>query len=163
MPPILGRTLQSEDEQPGSRLVAVIGERLWRTRFNGDMQMIGRSLTLNGERHVIIGIMPQGFREIGRAQISSTVDAQIVVPLVIDPPQERRGNHTLRVIGRLRSGVSLESAREEMRAVAAALEQEFPSTNRGWGVRLATVYDTMLEPRARRSRDRRFSAYYGGR
>ena len=71
--------------------------------------------------------------------------------MVIDRTQENRGNHTLRVVGRLRRGVALEQARDEMRAVAAAMEQEFPATNTNWGVRIETLSDTMLEPQVRRS------------
>ena len=71
--------------------------------------------------------------------------------MVIDRAQENRGNHTLRVVGRLRRGVTLEQARDEMRAVAAAMEQEFPATNTNWGVRIDALSDTMLDPQVRRS------------
>ena len=57
----------------------------------------------------------------------------------------------MRVVGRLRPGVSLDRARDEMRRIAAAMEQEFPATNKDWGVRLETLYDTMLDERVRPS------------
>ena len=113
--------------------------------------IVGRSITLDGERYQVVGVMPRAFREVGRAQAAGAADTQIVLPLTIDPARENRGNHTLRVVGRLRRGVTLEQARDEMRAVAAAMEQEFPATNTNWGVRIETLSDTTLEPPVRRA------------
>ena len=73
------------------------------------------------------------------------------MPLTIDPARENRGNHVIRVVGRLRPGVSLDRARDEMRRIAAAMEQEFPATNKDWSVRLETLYDSMLDERVRPS------------
>jgi putative ABC transport system permease protein len=151
LPPIVGRPLQPEDEQAGSPRVVVLSESLWRSRFGGDRQIVGRSITLDGERYQVIGVMPREFREVGRTQIAGTVDAQIFVPLSIDRARENRGNHTLRVVGRLRRGATLEQAREEIRAVAAAMEQEFPASNTSWSARVERVSDTMLDPQVQRS------------
>jgi predicted permease len=151
VPPLVGRILQPEDEQRGSSRVVVLSEPLWRSRFGADPQIIGRPITLDGERHHVVGVMPRAFREVGRTQVGATADAQIFLPMGIDRAQENRGNHTLRVVGRLRRGVTLEQARDEMRAVAAAMEQEFPATNTNWGVRIDTLSDTMLDPQVKRS------------
>jgi predicted permease len=149
--PIMGRPLQREDEQRAAARVVVLGESLWRTRFGGDRQIIGRSITLGGEHYHVVGVMPRSFREVGRAQAAGAADPQIILPLIIDPTQENRANHALRVAGRLRRGVSLEQARDEMRAVAAAMAQEFAATNTDWGVRIQTLRDTTLEPQVRRA------------
>ena len=149
--PIAGRALQPEDEQVGSPRVVVLNETLWRVRFGGDPAIVGQSLVLNGEPSQIVGVVPRAFREVGRAQIGATSDAQLFVPLVINRANENRANHTLRVIGRLRSGVRFEQAREEMRGLAAAMEHEFPASNAHWSVRLERLSDTMLDPRAERS------------
>jgi putative ABC transport system permease protein len=149
--PIVGRTLQPEDEQPGGPRVVVLGESWWRGRFGGDRGMVGRSITLDGQRYEVVGVMPRAFREVGRAQVGGTRDPQIFLPRVIDRARENRGNHTLRAVGRLRRGVALEQARQEMRAVAAALQQEFPATNANWSVRIDRLSDTMLDPQLRRS------------
>ena len=149
--PIAGRTLQPGDEQVGSPRVVVLSESLWRVRFGSDPAIVGQSLLLNGERHQIVGVMPRAFREVGRAQIGATSDAQLFVPLVINRANENRGNHTLRVIGRLPSGVRLEQARKEMRGLAAAMEHEFPASNAHWSVRLDKLSDTMIDPRTERS------------
>jgi putative ABC transport system permease protein len=151
VPPIVGRTLLPEDEQRGSARAVVLSESLWRARFGSDPYIVGRSITLDGERYRVEGVMPRTFREVGRSQAADAADAQIFLPMVIDRMRENRGNHTLRVVARLRRGGELEQARDEIRAVSAALEQEFPATNTNWNARIERVSDTMLEPRVQRS------------
>ena len=152
LPPLVGRGFRAEDERPEAPRVVVIAESLWRRRFGGDAAIVGQSITLNGERHQVIGVVPRAFREVGRSQIDSAGGSpQIFLPLTIDPARENRGNHVIRVVGRLRPGVSWDRARDEMRRIAAAMEQEFPATNKDWGVRLETLYDSMLDERVRPS------------
>jgi putative ABC transport system permease protein len=152
LPPLAGRGLRAEDERPGAPRVVVVGEALWRRRFGGDVAIVGQSITLNGERHQVVGVVPRAFREVGRAQIDSAGGApQIFFPFTIEPARENRGNHVIRVVGRLRPGISLDRARDEMRRIAAAMEQEFPATNKDWGVRVETLYDSMLDERVRPS------------
>lgn len=151
LPPLAGRGFRAEDERPGARQVAVLSEPLWRRRFGGNADIVGQSITLNGERYEVIGVAPRAFRDVGRAQRSSPEAPQIFVPLVIDPARENRGNHVLRVVGRLHAGVSIDRARDELRHVAAAMEREFPATNKDWSVRVETLYDTMLDERVRPS------------
>ena len=151
LPPLAGRGFRADDERPGAHRVAVLSEPLWRRRFGGDPAIVGQSITLNGERYDVIGVMPRAFREVGTPQMSAAEGPQIFVPLVIDPARDNRGNHVMRVVGRLRAGVSLDRARDEMRRIAAAMEQEFPASNKDWGVRMEPLYDTMLDERVRPS------------
>ena len=146
-----GAAFAPKTSAQGLRRVVVLAEALWRRRFGGDAAIVGQSVTLNGERHQIVGVVPHAFRDVGRSQIASTASPQMFFPLTIDPARENRGNHVVRVVGRLRPGVSLDRARDEMRRIAAALEQEFPATNKDWSVRLETLYDTMLDERVRPS------------
>jgi putative ABC transport system permease protein len=146
--PIAGRSLSAEDEQPGAAPVALLAESLWVRGFGGDRSAVGRSIVLNGTPHRIVGVVPAAFREVGRIQIGSAGAAQIFVPLTMDTAQSR-GNHTLRVVGRLRRGISLDQSRDEMHRLGAGLEQEFPSTNRNWGVRIERLHDSMFDPRVR--------------
>jgi putative ABC transport system permease protein len=152
LPMMAGRGFRADDERTGAPRVAMVGEALWRRRFGGDAAMVGQSITLNGEPHQVVGIVPRAFREVGRSQIDSAGGSpQIFVPLTIDPARENRGNRVIRVVGRLRPGVSIARAGDEMRRIAAAMEQEFPSTNKDWGVRVVTLYDSMLDRRVRTS------------
>jgi putative ABC transport system permease protein len=149
--PIAGRALRAEDERVGAARVAVLGEALWRRRFGGDRAIVGQVITVNGERHEVVGVVPAAFRDIGRSIVMSTGAPQLFVPFTIDPARENRGNHVLRVVGRLRAGVSIDQARDEMRRIGAALEREFPATNKGWGVHIERVSDTMFDERVRPS------------
>ena len=148
VPPIAGRALDAADEQPGAAPVAVLAESLWVRGFGGDRSVVGRSIILNGTPHRVVGVVPAVFREVGRTQIGSAGAAQIFVPLTVDTAQNR-GNRTLRVVARLRSGISLEQGRDEMHRLAAGLEAEFASTNRNWGVRIERLHDSMFDPRLR--------------
>jgi putative ABC transport system permease protein len=148
--PRLGRPLGVEDERPGAPPVCLLAESFWRRGYGGDPGVVGRSITLNGIRHRIVGIVPANFRELGRTQIGSAGVAQVFVPLAMDTAQSR-GNHTLRVVGRLRPQISLDQGRDEMHRLAAGMEAEFPATNRNWGVRIEPLHHTMFEPRVRLS------------
>jgi putative ABC transport system permease protein len=148
--PIVGRALAAEDENPGAAPVALLAESLWARAFARDPAVVGRTVTLNGVGHQIIGIVPTAFREIGRTQIGSAGAGQIFVPLQRDTAQNR-GNHTLRVVGRLRPQVSLDQARGEMRRLAGRMEQEFPATNRNWSVWIEQPRRSMFDPRVRLS------------
>jgi putative ABC transport system permease protein len=149
--PLVGRTLRAEDERPGSRRVAMLSEPLWRAQFGGDAGIVGRLITLDGEPYEVIGVVPDAFREVGRAQVSSLGAPQIFLPLTIDAARENRGNRVMRVVGRLRDGASVERAREEMGLIAAALGEQFPASNKGWRVQVESVYETMLDERVKPS------------
>jgi len=149
--PIAGRELREADDTPGGPLVALLGASLWRARYGSDPAIIGKTITINGERHEIIGVVPDSFREVGRSQISSIAGPQLFVPFRLQPARENRGNRTLRVVGRLGPGVSLEQARAEMSAIAAAMGRDFPSSNQGWGINLERVDESMLEESVRPS------------
>ena len=146
--PIVGRPLSAEDEQPGAAPVAVLAEPLWVRAFGGDRSIVGRSVVLNGTLHRVVGVVPAVFREVGRTQIGSAGAAQIFVPLTMETAQNR-GNRTLRVVGRLRREISLDQSRDEMHRVAAGMENEFPSTNRHWDVRIERLNESMFDPRVR--------------
>ena len=138
--PIVGRPLRGEDELPGrgarglARGVA-LGTRVWR-------RSVGRRPFDRPERHTLTrssaSCRPR-FARVGRTQIGSAGAAQIFVPLTMDTAQSR-GNHTLRVVGRLRPQISLDQGRDEMHRLAAGMEEEFPDTNRNWGVRIERLH-----------------------
>ena len=143
--PVVGRELRPDDEAPGAARVALIARSFWNRRYGGDPSVIGGTIVLDGERHEIVGIVPDSFHEIGRSQIGSVAMSQVFVPLQIDAAGDSRGNHVLRVAGRLRRDVSIGPARAEMSAIATAMSLEFPATNRGWGIRVVRIQDSRLE------------------
>ncbi len=124
--PLLGRFFLPEEEHVGSHRVVVLSFELWQTRFSGDPAAVGTSLTIDGEPYHIIGVMPRGFRF---APFWAT-GARLWAPLVLDQRSGDRAGASLRVFARLREGVTLAAARNEVAGIAARLEQAFPGTNR---------------------------------
>src|SRR5262245_40543641 len=117
----LGRTIGPLDsEQP----VAVLSDRLWRRRFGADARVVGQSVSLNGTAYSVIGVLPSGFTFPFR-------DAEMAVPLSIatDPRRPDRGAGFLRVVARLKPGVSLTAAKVNLDAIGARLQHDYPDTN----------------------------------
>ncbi|MCB9383335.1 MAG: ABC transporter permease [Bryobacterales bacterium] len=122
----LGRTFLPADEQPGAPRVVVLTHAVWRNELGGDPSIVGRLLRLDGEPHEVVGVLPP--------TAFDRSPARFWRPLVFDPEQRRRDFHWLSVNGRLRSGVSLEQAREEMRRIEASLEEVTPAYKREWAI-----------------------------
>lgn len=141
--PILGRVLSSSDEQPGRANVAVLSAELWARRFASDRNVLGQSLTLNGEPHTIIGVMPAHFSPDGYGEL--WVPSPFGIPSnslrVKEDPRPVRDSNYLDVWARLKPGVTLEQARAEMAAIAARLEQQYPIDNRDTGVNVVPIHE----------------------
>jgi predicted permease len=139
----LGRTFTPEDAKPGHDDVAILSHDLWRRRFGGAPDIIGRTLSLNGHGVTVIGVMPPGFQWFIQELSLTGKPAQIWVPLGLSAEQRVRRGRYLQAVARLKPGVSLTRARAEMSAIAGRLESRYPSFNRGWGVRLVTLRDQL--------------------
>jgi len=124
--PALGRGFRSTEGAGGSSHVVVIAHRYWESRFQGDPDALGRTLTLDGAPHTIVGILPPDFE-----MVPMMVEAFVPSDL---SGLEDRGAKGFFVFGRLRDGASVEQARTEITAVADRLESQYPEANRGWGV-----------------------------
>ena len=126
VPAALGRTFSESEDRTGAAPVVVLGHALWRDRFAGDPNVIGRSVRINGEAMTVIGVMPERFQ--------FPVRDALWTPLRPDPAAFARGaGPTLEVFGLLKPGVGLEQARAEMAAIARSLETEHPAENAGLG------------------------------
>ena len=128
--PKLGRGFSPEDERRGSRVI-LISDSFWRTQFAGDRSVLGRSISLGGNPYTIIGVMPAAFRFPVTQPKNSfwTTPAVDDDPSEIHPPTVNRSVHFLTVIGRLKPGVTVAQADEEMKALAARLAKQYPETN----------------------------------
>ena len=127
--PAIGRTFVAGDDTPGAAPIAVIGHGLWQRRFGADPATVGRVVTIDDRPTTIVGVMNQGFGE-GRPA------TDLYLPLPLDRTRAARGGRTLRVVGRLAGGVTLEQARAELDTLAGALERQYPAENGGWGTTL---------------------------
>lgn len=118
--PELGRVFTREDDMPGRNNVVVLSHRAWVSRYNSDAGILGRTIHLNGESHVVIGVMPAVF------DITNDGD-ELWVPLALTPEAlANSGSRYLSVFARLAPGVSLEKARAAATAVERTTVANFP-------------------------------------
>jgi predicted permease len=127
--PAIGRGFRAEDDRHGAGRVVILTAALWRTRFGGDPAILGRSILLDGEPHVVIGVMPAGFQPL--SGFSSGFTTHFFVPAALTPELvTSRTQRRFSTVGRLAPGVSVDAAAAELNAIAADLERRFPETNR---------------------------------
>jgi len=133
--PALGRTVDARDDQPGQEQVAVLSNRLWRTQFGAEPDILGKSVLLDARPYQIIGVMPPGF---GFPHATEVMDAAKVtdmwIPWAMTAEQRSNRNDSAgNAIGRLRQGVSLEQAQSEMSTLMAKIDLLRPVKDRGFG------------------------------
>jgi putative ABC transport system permease protein len=123
--PSLGRSFVPHEEQWGSHRVAILGDALWRRRFGADQGILGRPITLDGEPYVVLGVLPPTFSFL-------SFGAQLVVPMSFEPGDHMNshGNNFLRMIARLRLGISREQASLDLNRISDAIIAE-QRVNRG--------------------------------
>lgn len=137
--PMLGRTFTLEEEQSGKDNVIILSHGLWQRRFNSDQQIIGKTLMINAKSYTVIGIMPPDFQFYRPTEVWS--------PLAFSPEESnRRTAGNLVVLGRLKPGVTMAQAQENMTVIARQLEQQYPATNAGTSVRLVTLHENLVGP-----------------
>ena len=123
--PARGRLLEPADDQPGSPAVAVISDGLWRRRFGGPAgpEVIGRRIALDGQSHTVVGVAPPALRA------ASAQEVDLWTPARLGASTRPRGDNFLRMIGRLRDGVTVEGAMAQLDQVAAGLAREHPGNH----------------------------------
>ena len=127
--PALGRGFRPEEETPGRDGVVVLSHGFWAGRFGGDSGVIGRTLTLDGQPHEIVGVMPERFRFPDAGSVA------LWAPLAFDASALiSRAERRFHVIGRLAPGVTPADARPELELIARRLADAHPKTNAGWSV-----------------------------
>ena len=138
--PLMGRLLEPGDERPGGSNAVVISHGLWQRRFGGDPQIVGRPIRLDGREREIVGVTPADFHF---EFVSDATDFW----MPIDPAEgsyKSRGSIFLEAIGRLKPGASVEQAGADLGVVGSRLEQQYPDSNAGLGVRLASAQEDLV-------------------
>ena len=121
--PLLGRMFLPEDEQPGNNHVTVLSYSFWQSRFGGNREIVGQSVTLDGAPYTITGVMPPSFKY--------PPFTELWTPFTVDPEAANdRAYRYLRVMARLKRGVRLQQAQTEMNAIASRLALAYPKTNK---------------------------------
>jgi putative ABC transport system permease protein len=127
--PMLGRNILPEEDQPGHSNVMILSYGLWTRRFHRDPSIVGRTVTVQGQACVVIGVMPPQFNFPMRRQAAHTPSPYVefwASPL----RQPKNPDAGLGTVARLRRGVSLAEARQDLASISAALARDFPATNR---------------------------------
>jgi predicted permease len=138
--PLLGRTLQPDDYQPGKDHVLVLSHKLWQRLFGGDPQIVGRQLTLSGESYAVVGVMPPQFQF---PPFWST-RAEMWAPLDLRNRATNRRVTSLRVFARLKPGVELKHAQAEMDAMSKRLALAYPEANTGLNIRVDQLNEKVV-------------------
>ena len=152
--PLAGRPFAADDDREGAPLVVLLGERFWRTRFDADPGVVGRTIRIDEQPREVVGIIPAGMdfgidqihaRAAYHAPYSGVGDIDVWLPLQATEASFPRETHPFFILGRLAPGATLGSATGELTAIAARLEQTFPS-NAERGVTVETLREVVFAP-----------------
>jgi predicted permease len=136
-PPQIGRTFTKDEGEIGGPKVALIGDSLWRAKFGGGPEVLGRTVRINEETCTIIGVMPPGFS----ISNSAIYPEQVCTPLLRNTS---RGSRSFNVIGRLNSNVAIPRAQAEMDAITSRLREQYPRSNKGMGANVQSFVGAMV-------------------
>ena len=132
--PALGRAFRPDEDngtQPSH--VVMLSDSYWQRQFGGRAGAIGASLALDNASYTVVGVLPAAFRYEGEPLAGTAGEVDIWFPLSANPlAASPRGLRFLKLVGRLKAGVSPERSGHQMRALAATLAQKYPATNRGF-------------------------------
>ena len=126
--PMLGREFRSDEERAGNRAL-MLSYRLWQSRFNGDRNIAGRQVMVDGKPYTVAGVMPPSFH----FPASTAVEAWVSIARSAEgesPATAQRGQDQLEIIGRLKPGVSIEQAKADLSSVARGLATQYADTNK---------------------------------
>jgi putative ABC transport system permease protein len=124
--PLYGRVFLPEEDRPGHNHEVVLSYKFWQTHYGSDPNALGKTIHLDGDPYIIIGVMGP--------KMTRPEFAQVWVPLALTAEQAAvRGEHHFLAIGRLKPGVTLSEAQADMNTISKNLEQTYPEDDKGWG------------------------------
>lgn len=125
---VRGRTFIPEEDRPGASPVILLGYHVWKNRYGGDPQIVGKPVRVNGEQATVVGVMPEGFQ--------FPIRQDVWVPLKLDPaavPPQPEDEVYLFTVGRLKPGATVEQASSEAAVLASSYAAQHPDTSEGLG------------------------------
>ncbi len=131
-------TFTADEERMGGPAAVVLSHRLWQNRFAGDPSILGRTLTLNGTSRLVIGVMPSAFR-----YPTAETEAWIPAPAAAAFRTNRQARF-YNSVARMKAGVTLAQAQDDLARAQAALAQQFPQTDADWTVRLVPLQESII-------------------
>ena len=137
-PPALGRGFVGADEQWGAHRTAILSDGLWRRRFGADPSVVGQRITVNGEPFVVAGVLPPKFMFLG-------LDLQLFLPMAFAPGDNlnSHSNNFLRMIGRLKAGVTREQASADLNRLSEAIIATW-HVNAGTAIEVSPLRDALV-------------------
>ncbi len=138
--PILGRNFLASEEHEGTPPVVLLSYQFWQSHFGGSLDVLGRTLTLDGRSFAIVGVLPASFHFLDRTDVLAPIGAWTGDEAI----SERGDRGDMIVIGRLAPGATFAQGRAEMQGIASRLDKEYPKTNSGIGVALSPIRDEFV-------------------
>jgi putative ABC transport system permease protein len=138
--PALGRLFTADEDLEGTDAVILLSHEFWQTRFGGRRDVLDTTIQANGRQRSVVGVMPPGFTIMGQR-------AAFMIPYgwTIERLRASPGRGSSHGLARLRAGVSLAQATDDMKAIMAQLEQEAPRRNAGWSITLVPIHEQMVD------------------
>lgn len=140
---MMGRNFSPAADRFRQENSVILNNTFWKTQFGGAESILGRTLVLDDKPFVVVGITPEGFH-------LPFADAQVYVPLSLTQTDLQRSQHFLRVIGRLKPGLTAQQGLAEMKNIAAAMESQYRDSNLGWSVTERTIGEIVVPQSFRR-------------
>src|SRR5215472_9711826 len=140
----MGRTFATDEDQRGKPAVAILSNKLWRTRFGEAKDILGRKILLDSKPYTVIGVLP------AESPYDRTF-SEIWLPLVFEPKDMTRNFHWFRSYARLKEGVTIDQAKAQMKLIGANIEKLYPDSNKGWNVTVDRFADRIVGDQLRTS------------
>jgi putative ABC transport system permease protein len=138
VPPAMGRFFTPDEMQPGRDHVAVITYELWKNHLAANPGIIGKTLSLDDETYIVVGVLPRNFHFVWDSRMD------VFVPLALTPKdlaEPARTTRNLQTTARMKPGITWQKAQAEMNDIALRLAQEHPDANQGWGIKVEPLHD----------------------
>ena len=143
--------MPSEGQTPGADPILVLGYSYWKKRFAGDSQVIGQHVEINGHPVTVVGVAPKGFHGAyaildsdGYVPLSATIGSKGMEEHSVEQLYTQRGEGSLSLLGRLKSGVSLEQARASLAVAAQQIAEKYPVTDKG--IKISAFPEKLARP-----------------
>jgi putative ABC transport system permease protein len=142
--PLMGRVFTREEDVPGGPSVVVISRSLWQRAFGSDPAIVGKEIKLGGKATTVLGVMPDDFR----FPIQREARSEYWQPISSSPSyvatKDKRDTRSLRVLARLKPGVTMAQANEELSAISRRLEEQYPDSNTGLAFSLTPLHEDIV-------------------